>query len=134
MKPYKDTAGKSWWWCKLCNKGEGAYCLSHDMDGSLSGIKHDQNYKPAKPAGLMAEGAILELQPSWTTTPTVLSPPQAAGLTEVTLQFTGDPSPGAWLCAVDMDPEDDDDLRIIGVVSTPWTPRPHFAICEETRM
>jgi hypothetical protein len=30
-----------------------------------------------------------------------------------------------------MDPEDDDDLRIIGVVSTPWTPRPHLATREE---
>lgn len=129
---YAGTGHVPWWWCKLCNKGEGAYCLSHDTDGSLSGTKHDQNYKPAKPAGLMAEGAIfLELQPSWmTTTTTVLSTPQATGSTEVTLQFTGDPSPGAWLCSIDMDHEDDDDLWIIGVISMPWTLRPHVATCE----
>jgi hypothetical protein len=63
----------------------------------------------------MAEGDVLDLQliaePSLTD--------QAAD--EVTLQFIGDPSPGAWLCAVDMDPADDA-LGIMAVVtSTPWT-------------
>jgi hypothetical protein len=81
----------------------------------------------------MAEGAILDLQPSWTTAPSVLSPHQAAeGSTQVALQFTGDPSLGARLCAIDLDPEDDDDLWIIGVaVSAPWTLRPHSDIVEQ---
>jgi hypothetical protein len=39
--------------------------------------------------------------------------------------FSGDPSPGAWLCAVDMDPADTLDLRVVGVVHSLWAPEPH---------
>jgi hypothetical protein len=67
MKPYDSTDGKKWWWCNLRNKGnDGAYCMSHDTNGSLSGKAHDPNWGTnTAPASHLAEGeeAALELIP-----------------------------------------------------------------------
>jgi hypothetical protein len=48
----------------------------------------------------------------------------AESLPIVELLFSGDPSPGTWLCAIDMDPADTLDLRVVGVVHSSWAPAP----------
>jgi hypothetical protein len=108
----------------LCNKCVGAYCLSHATDGSLSGKKHDPNWRTnTAPATNLAEGAALDIHPSEIMEQNARTPQLEAGSPkEVDLQFTGDPSPGAWLCTVAMDPEDNGNHRIVGIISTSWTP------------
>jgi hypothetical protein len=91
------------------------------MDGSFSGKKHDPNcpwgIMTAAPAShSMAKGVDLEYQPSVEMEQTIILTPQD-DTGSVDLLFTGDPSPGAWLCTVDMDPEDGHDQRIVGIVS-----------------
>ncbi len=80
-KPFNSTDGKQWWWCDLCNRGNGAYSTSHDTDGSLSGTKHDPNKgKISAPATNLAEGeTALDLIPSVSTGQPVRTPPVEAG-------------------------------------------------------